>query len=317
MKIRIVKPVGRFLELWDKLAKIAPNACFWASPIWVSAIADAYNWRTFLFVSEVKNSPIILPSVRTKSTLIFGTYDSLPFGYGAVLSHEPIDETVMNELVESISKLPIASIIINLPPNHPVPKSTYLSNIYIRYTHVLNLDIEKEKIMNRFSSSCRWRIRRALRAGIKVKNVDTTSGIEILKKIYKGWLKIKQPENIYKDKLFDNIAKFPNSASQIYIAEHKGEEIACMLNFLWGNEVYNFITVDVRNRGIGGAVNLLYFHALNDSLERGKARFIFGESLGIKSLEKFKESFGAKKVPVYSVKVEGKGYKRAKMLIKF
>jgi len=315
MKVKIVKPVGRFLRLWGELVKSAPNACFWSTPIWVNAIADAYKWKPFLFVAEIKNSPIVIPSVRTKKTLVFGTYDSFPFGYGAVLAEKPLDENILGELFESISKLKIASLIINLPPGHPVLKSSDFLQIRRAFTHVLPLTFDKTDLLNRFSQTCRWRVKRAIKAGIEVKRVDVAGGIEILGEIYKSWAKMKRPENVYSDKLLENIGKFPDDIANFYVAEHNGVGVACILNFLWRNEVYNFMAVDIRQKSAAGAINLLHYQAVRDSIDIGATRYVFGESLGIKSLERFKESFGAQKAPVYSVKVEGRGYKKLKRVV--
>jgi len=313
MKVKIVEPKGKLLNVWDELSRSAAHTCFWSTPAWVNAISNAYGWRPVLFHAEHEGSPIVIPSVRTKRIAIFGSYISFPLGYGSILTGAELNEALLDELFDSISRLSITSLTLNLPPGHPAPeKSPENVRMEEKSTHILKLDFPAEDLPDVFSKDCRWAVRRAERAGLVCRALDVAGGIDVVHGLYERWIAVKRPESVYPKALFDAIVAFADDSVRLFAAELSGEPVAALLNFVHRGDVYNFIAVDLRTKGAAGAVNLLHFCAITDAISSGANRYIFGESMGIESLERFKESFGAKKTPVQSVKVEGRRYKRFK-----
>ncbi|HDH96728.1 MAG TPA: GNAT family N-acetyltransferase [Proteobacteria bacterium] len=313
MKARIVEPKGELLDIWTELSESALHACFWSTPAWVNALSSAYGWKPVLFYAEHKGSPVVVPSVRTRRVAVFGSYISFPLGYGSVLTEAELDRALLDGLVDAISRLPITSLTLNLPPDHPAPTA---SPKYVRLiektTHILMLDMSADEVASVFTPRCRWRVRRAERAGLVCRVLEPADGMEIVYKLYTGWAHMKRLERPYPGALFDAMRALPAGSVRLFVAELSGEPVAALVNFVHRGDVYNFLTADLRTKEASGAVNLLHFCAIRDAIRSGAKRYIFGESMGIESLARFKESFGAKRTPVQSVIVEGRKYERVK-----
>jgi len=315
MKVRVIEPRGDYAALWNELAAASEHSCFWATPLWVNAIASAYGWKPVLFVADAGEHRLLLPSVRVKTVLTFGSYISFPLGYGSVLSDVELDEDLLTDFFSSLSGLTVTSVVANLPPSHPVPRAGDCMSVERGYTHILHLATSVDDVVSGFSAKCRWRVRRAERAGLVCERPDAARGLEFLRGIYDRWVEFKRPERRYPSKLFEAIASFPEDVVRVFVASAHGTHVAALLNFVWKDEVYNFIAVDVRTEQARGAVNLLHYCAIRDAVEAGAKSYIFGESLGIRSLEAFKESFGAQRADVFSVVVEGRAYANLKRLL--
>lgn len=304
--MKIIEVVTR--EQWDSFLSKSKDTCFFHTYIWAKILEKAFDnykiaTRIFLFNDGIE---ILIPmmKINTDRYGLQKRYESMPFGtYGGFLtkSNTRISPRHICQIIDYFKSIKVKSINFN-----PNPISNFIMDINgiettIVYTHMLILEKGFNYIWEQYRHEQRNQIRKARKRGVKVYVKNDEEGFKDFYRIYevtaRRWGKDKPP---YPFKLFKNMSEMGESKIKLWLAEVSGNVIAGILNFYYGNQVFNWAAALMKEYGSYCPNNLLHNEAIFNACEEGYLYYNFGASGNLEGVRQFKEGFATEKID-YSI----------------
>ncbi len=178
------------------------------------------------------------------------------------------------------------------------------------YTHKLDLTLGYDALWTEsFSSACRNKCRKAMRAGIEVHRDAGQEAVDAYYILYaaaaRRWGYSEPP---YPRRLFEVL--LGSEAAELWLAHLEGRVIAGALMVRGSDDLTSFSTAYDREHAAYGAGNLVTSVAVKSACERGIAYHDMGASLGLRDVEVFKEAFGAGRHGFRNVELSSRTYRR-------
>lgn len=311
MKPQLIKAGSREYDLWEHLVNSCEWGSFWATPSWTNVLCRAYGFEPHPILVKTKAGPVIVPAVSLSRRYRFWrSLESMPLGgYGGFLTEGRLSPEVIDEVLSTLGKLRITGLKIHLPPEADSKDFTNALLTSEPPTHILTLPADEDELFERtYAPSFRNKVRQAMKWGVRCRVLPMSEAISLVKRIYRAWIIMKKPGNVYPDELFKALADIPPNMIRCYIAWINDFPAAATIFFQQKVNGYSFLTVDDPKFREMRPVNYLYHTIFVELIKEGIHFFDLGKSLSIKSLEGFKEALGGIKKPLWSLALYGNLY---------
>ena len=186
------------------------------------------------------------------------------------------------------------------------------------YTHKLDLRPGFDAVWtDSYSSECRNMVRKAERAEIDVRIEAGQDAVNAYYALYEAAaLRWGYDEPPYPRGLFE--ALLESDAAELWLARLGERVIAGALMVRGSEDLTSFSTAYDRDRAADAPGNLVASVAIKSACKRGIAYHDMGSSLGVRNVEKFKESFGARRCEFQNVELSSRpfrGVERVRRLV--
>jgi CelD/BcsL family acetyltransferase involved in cellulose biosynthesis len=300
VKVSVVDDVAP--EEWAELLSQDPRSTFFHTVEWGKCLENALpGWERFYIVGKqgrrlAAGLPVMRYTKRRVSALL-----SMPFGtYGGPLVGSTANLAAGGLLAERFfAEARGGSVayaeMVDLPSQIQPMAAPGIRQIEDE-TRVLNLSRGFDKIHRGFKPANRNKIRKAQKSGVVVRRGrrrdDYLRYHTLLLDCSKNW----GGRVRFDRRFFEVLAAIEGGSVQLWLAEHQGDVIAGLLNFMHGNNVMNWGAVMLRNARSLSPMNLLHAEAIRDAVNRGMTIYNFGSSAGFKGVDQFKMTFGTSRV---------------------
>lgn len=288
---------------WIAILKKCPTATIFATPSWIEIVNKTYGYKdvTKLFIFE-DGQKVLLPLMQTRNILgIFSQYLSVPFyNYGGLFSAREISEDRVSQIFNALKGLTTRSVI--LCP-HPLSRVKYPEKYKgDKYsTHILDLSVGFERIWKGYKDNDQARkARKARKEGITIKSGETLDDFRTYYEMYLDSAKRWGLSNPQPWALYENLYKFGGDMLKLWIAQLSDKTIAGIILGYFNKNVIYWGGSFYFNYGTYRPNNLLHIEAIKDACEKDYKIYDFLPSGGIRGVEKFKETFGVKKLDFYT-----------------
>jgi hypothetical protein len=282
---------------------------------WMRSITSGGNFRNIARRYKTPDGDAILPLAASNGVQMLASAASMPHGWGAggLISSVPITVKILQEVFDDLASTPFLRLTIR--PNAPqidlwdqaLPRSGWTR--VPRKTHILDLTGGINVVFKeRFESAKRNRIRKAQQADLVVEKGNSPEFVKQFYELYLLWsenrararglpvfavrrlAQLREP--FWK---FSVAACGMGQSLQVYVASHQGTPVAASVFLMRGRSaVYWRGASDAALRRTYPGNDLLQYEMIRDACEAGCLQYHMGESGGVRSLERFKEHFGAK-----------------------
>lgn len=296
-----VKPVS--VQDWWRFVENLPSYSFFQLPVWAQAWEEtypSYKIATKLFSFE-DGTEVLVPLVRISSRFGFEFYEALPGGgYGNPLWNRKPSERQMEQIVKHL--LTRRCLFVEI---HPYPLDwealRFLNNYGFQckevFNHVLKLD-KPEVLWENFTRQCRKNIGHAQRENLRLieggPNDLESSYYKMYQESAERW---GMPEKEMIPLIFlQNLIRIGGERVRLFFVEKEGEKIAGVIVVYGKRESFQLHSAFIYQYSNMHPNEFWQWELLKDSFERGYEIHNLGASVGLPGVQKFKESFGSKKV---------------------
>lgn len=301
-------------EEWLRLLRDDACASPFQSPTWMEGICLDRRYRDESMIYRFGTCSVavllaarsIAPGIHVASALPHG------MGAGGLLSDGKLTAEMVAEILQDIAGRGYASLLVRPNPLHGealdpcrVPGWTTRQLT----SHVLDLTGGFDFVTaKRFSSKRRGHVRKAYKAGLQLRSGNDPQFVTAFYELYLKWCEdkarrrgIPAPLARISGRRREPLAKFANAAQamgsklSIHLACLNDTPIAGAVLLMDGRSAVYWrgaSDLDV-SPGVCGN-DFIQDHMIRSACEAGCVHYHMGESGGVKSLEEFKESFGAK-----------------------
>ncbi|NHC24557.1 GNAT family N-acetyltransferase [Nocardioides sp. IC4_145] len=321
-RVHVQSPAPR--AVWSQVLAADPQSMVQQTPSWFAAVLQASGGTD---ASRLYTLPdgrrIVLPVVRR--TLLPGVAldGAFPgtYGPGGLIADgglRPSDvRTVLDDLRRS------SALSTRLRAGHASAAAWESAPVGVRHlpgrTHVLDLSGGfPEVLARRFAPSARRGIRKAERSGLEVQWTSGPGLVPAFYELYLRWTARRAEESGVSRVLAlalarrrEPLAKFTAVTSALgdgcrtWVASAGGEPVAAIITLAHGRHAAYWRGYS--HKPVAGPLraNLLLQHlAIQHACEAGRADYDLGESGEVRSLERFKESLGARSKPTVDLRIE-------------
>ncbi len=300
---------GRPPQEWAALCAQDPHATFFSGPRWMDALTRAYPaYRPgFLVAREGKAVAGVLPFVRLRKyglsqilSLPFGTHGGPILAADAPPGTAPALARAFGRRVRLPSVLRYEMMVYDPTPARRAALAPVFGRVFQEFrTHVVDLTPGFEEIWTRrYDKNTRNCVRVAERAEVTAGEERGPEAVDILYRFHleqsEGWPGIRP----HPREALAAVAGSLGEGARIYVARVQGEPVAAVLFLENEEEVHPWVSGASEESRPVRAFHYLLNRALRDACDRGRLRWNFGASGGNPGIEKFKESFGARPVPL-------------------
>jgi len=266
-------------DLWNNFVSADSHACVYHLWEWGDALYKTYNLRRrYLAVKEDQRIVGVLPTFYIRGLFFADKIVSLPFcEYGGPLLADYSDQSMakgvlmmlMKNVYEMGEKLKIDYIELRQPPTS---FSTFFSfagfEVLRRYvTFKVDLTVSESEIWRNLDGRTRRHVKKAMRIGTEVKDVDVDS----LKHYYALYLrtqkKLGSPPHSYA--FFRNVYEgfVPRGLLRMLLAVYEGKPIAGIMVFCFNGKLYWWNNVLDRKYASLDPTDLLLWHLIRWGVE--------------------------------------------------
>ena len=308
VEIFALKSTNNNKNLWNQYVLSDPNACIYHLWEWGEVISETYNHKKYYFVIKKDRDIIgIMPLIHIQSILFANKLVSLPFcEYGGPLIAAHLDPSITEHAIKTLSKKLITLTKISkidylelrqLPP--VLSRLTSLTDFTIcrkSLTFEIDLTQEEQVLWRNLEKRTRRAIKKALRVGVEVRDVDSSALAHYYTLYLKAQKRHGSPPHSYN--FFKNIyATFkPKEQLQMLLATYKRKPIAGRMLFCFNNKITCWNSILDRKYVSLNASNLLLWHIIRwgtknkfKILDLGRTR------IEDKGLYLFKRGWGGKR----------------------
>lgn len=297
-KIKYIENVP--VSKWDEIVRNSENSYFFHSPAWAKILEETYNYRIATRLYEIDGKEILIPMME-KQKYLFNYYNSMPMGYGGIVSLCDISSEALQKILKDMVSGRCLFFDISLPPlsdlsvQDPFIK---LIDSEWNYTHVLFLGNGFDSLWkDKFNRKNRNAIRNAEKSGVEILKGNSLEDFINYYKLYikssKKWGYKKPPHPL---RLYINMFKHGLPAVQLRLAVKDDIIIAGILNFYYGKNVFYWGSTILDKTEIYRPINLLLKDSIEHACNEGYKYYNFGASGNLDGVRRFKESFGAERV---------------------
>ena len=301
---------------WNALVGSDPAATFFARSEWVQLIASAAPGSSPLYLTARDGGTLVagLPAVG-RSRLGLTVIESLPFGtYGGLVSAPGCPAEAGEGLLELYGRMARRPRVAaaHLMDLRGIERDLTGFRVRDEGAQIVRLDRTFEEIWSGFKPSARNKIRKARKAGVRVRRASTEADFaayhSMLEELSGRW---RDPCAFDRD-FFLKLSRLPGENVQMWLAELDGEILGGDLDFVQNGWIINWGNVS-RHAALGYAPNnLLHAEAIERGIEEGCRVYDLGSSAGIRGVEAFKAAFGTERIPLRLLSAEKPWYRAAR-----
>lgn len=270
--------VTNSIDAYQSLLDRSSLGNFFQSPIFYGILREI-GWKPLVLTAMEENVCIGGALVYIPQRIRF----SKSFSPMAVVRMGPIVQNpealdvLLDSFEREIKKLGAikTDIIAPFPCHHQVfsRKDYVVQRKGGEYSVKINLNNSTEKLWSDIKKGCRKRIKKTLKMGTKVKDVESEEELKEFYKIYLGTSK-RRGFFPYPYRLFKELWKYSlkNKITQFLIAVHKRKIIAGKINIQYFGKVTSFISCSIKPSWNLNPNHLLMWSSITRSKEE-KAKF--------------------------------------------
>jgi hypothetical protein len=287
---------------WDALSAGDASSSFFQTRDWSDLVVRTLpSFSGAHLVCRAAGRAVACLPVLMRRRLLASSVESNVFGtYGGPISASDAPAEAESLLLNAFAELAASSGVSiaqitdrrgRIPP-HALPGFRRVPFV----VQVVRLDGSYDRLFAAFKPSARNKIRKAIKAGVKVRRAEGTEDFlayhRILEECSREWSVRPRPGPSF----FVELSKLDRSMVQMWLATHRGEIIAGDLNFALHGSVMNWGNVSTDAAKALAPNNLLHAHAIEQGVLEGRGTYDLGGSAGISGVRAFKASFGAEDV---------------------
>jgi len=276
----------------DALADRSPDATFYHTGAWLSALSSAYPRMVLrVLVAHEGGAPAAyLPYFEARRGFL-RTLWSLPFGtYGGPVGEKKAALELLRHFRSQFSRPGVVDVGC-IDYTHTMDPSGWDTTELD--THVVDIAQGFEHVwQERFDKPRRRRARRAEEHGVTVRRGSGRDDVARFLDVYRERLDDWKTGRGHPEALFHALVEQGGDRVRLYLAEHGGAVIGGHLNFYYKEEVIAWYGMTSSRAGDTQAGTLLYMVCMRDACEAGFRTYNLGASLGKQSLVEYKESLG-------------------------
>lgn len=246
--------------------------------------------------APIVGSSFVIPMVRRKrlSNITSSLY-GMPFlTTGGILQTAGANETPWGEINSALARLQTGTMTLVFPPGETDPRLDGF-NASTRSTHLLDLSKGWDKVWSGSTHRSRKAVRKGEKSGVEVRRDHTDSGLNALWAIAQENSEAWGANPLLSRAFLANAAARPES--RIFLAELNQRILCACLAFTYGREIFFWMGGRTRNDPLPGAYNQMICVALQEACEEQVERANLGSSMGVESIEWFKDSLGGIRTP--------------------
>jgi CelD/BcsL family acetyltransferase involved in cellulose biosynthesis len=290
---------------WDALCRDDPRATLFLHPRWMQALLRANPAYRPLYLLAEQNGETLgfVPVVRSKR-LGLDQVLSLPFGtHGGPLVRRGAGAEVVTALGQAFRELGTGLGVLRFEMTLFDPPAAWRRSLsgslgeFAREmdTHVIDL----QALDGRYRRSAERSLRASRTAGVRVGIETEASAYDALADMHAIQVKHWRGIEPYSRGVIGAVAETFGADARLYVARQDGQAVAaCLCLEHEGREIHPWISGALPSSRDSGAFHLIVDTALREAAKRGLAVWHFGGSGGEAGIAFFKESFGARRVPV-------------------
>lgn len=279
---------------WETYVNSHGSATNYHQYAWRNVIEGGFGHQCHYLTARGSDNEIVglLPLVFMKSR-IFGRFlVSQPFfNYGGLLcDRQEIGDALLAEAGMLQKELDASYVELR----HTTPWPADIPTKSHKVCMVLDLAADAETQWKGFNPKLRNQIRKAEKSGLSV----TSGGVELLDDFYQVFVRNMRDLGtpVYAKNFFRSVLTTFPDCSRIITVHHQGKPAASGIITWFRDTVEIPWASSIRDYNPLCPNNLLYWTALQYSLENGFKRFDFGRSTPGEGTYKFKEQWGARPI---------------------
>jgi hypothetical protein len=298
---RIEKTENVTREKWLSYCCKAQGVTFFHTPMWAELFTHHNPGRFRIAAKELEFSDgtkIMLPLVKKRYLLGLKTVvNSMPSStFGGFLSSETLSERNEHAAMAYLNRY--QDLIFRENPYAPVrfafPGGSGCND------PTLTIDLHKgyHAVWRRATAGHRNAVRNAVKSGVEVVEASGISDWMVYSSIYTSSIERWKRRNVYNGVFYDTrffllVATLKAPLRKLWLARIKGETIAGILCFYWGNHVVVWHGSGLSDFFSLHPNNLLYDRAIEHAVTAGFRWFDTNPSGNLKGVYKFKQYLGA------------------------
>jgi len=312
IKIEIAEPKDS--QKWNTLVKNNLDSTFYHLWEWSRILSLTYGYQSIhLQVKKGDTLLCVLPLIHVKSRIFGNRILSLPFcEHGGPITNLLIDSAIIRSAIKSIiksvnkigTKFKVDFIELRNPPLLSYTSETLHNNNFIKFqqyiTFKLNLTIALEKIWNKMSKNRKRAIKRAIKTGLIIDEVQTYKELKIYYELYlKTQVRHGSPPNSYSffKTIFDIL--YLKKMCKILIAKYQSRIVGGAIVFHYNDTIYWWNAVMDDNFRHINPTDLLLWEIIEWGAKNKFKFFDFGRTRHNTTIYRYKEAWGGQKIPLY------------------
>jgi hypothetical protein len=297
------KSVG--IQEWQQFVEGLPDYSFAQLPAFAQAYSEAYPnckiaTKKFSFDDGVE---VLVPLIEIAAQFGFRAYASLPRGfYGGFLWKKRPNQEQMKLILNCLLNKRTVGIAI-YPNPFQWKDLRFLENHGFKgketFTHILELGTDYEWVWkNRLDGKNRNQTRKALKSGV---TVTTASDISQIRTYYDLYVESAHRWDLRQRlmmplRFFETLFQLCGDRVKYYFAMYSGICIASVVIYCERRGCVYGGGAMLKEYGRYCPNNLLLNRVIEDACKKGYRYLDMGGSPGLPGVQRFKESFGAKKI---------------------
>jgi hypothetical protein len=311
-ELDVVTPVPT--DVWNKVLTADPRSLPFQTPAWMAGICAGGRYRDESRLYTMPTARIVVPLAGRRMLPGLAAAAALPhgMGVGGMLSDAPMTVETLRAVMSDLSRLPYISLLVRPNPLHGEVLGTAAFDGWRaipRTTHILDLSGGFDEVWNRrVGGEKRNKFRKSIKAGLELRHGNDEALLRAFYDIYMKWCGDRSRRNALPGALarwlgrrrepywkLAGAARAMGEGCRIYLACRDGRPVATAILLIAGaSAAYWRSASDTEASAAVAANDFLQHHMIRHACEAGCTNYYMGESGGVASLMKFKESYGAK-----------------------
>lgn len=295
---------------WQTAYDTAIDRHFFLSPLWARSMSNAFKMTPHAFLFQFPTQDVVLPCLATgRLRGLFFRLAGMPLeAYGGLLSNKPLDANLMEGIADSLGRdWMLHTLYMTLL--HSAVTANWGGHKIGTYTaEVLDLSGGYQEVWkHKFDKKQRESIRRAQRSGLELRKARSPEDLDSFYRLYSMTQNRLGSKSAKPKVLLERLLSGPEIMVELWMARKEDRDVAGIVVVNNGKDiVHAWLNGSNKDYWKYCPNNLLYAMAIEEACRRGFGKFDFMTSGQIKSLEHFKESFGAVPAPVTKYMLQGR-----------
>lgn len=308
-------------EEWGRLVREDSRASFFQTKDWSGLLARTVpGMRPSCLTGRINGELVCgLPLVRIGKGG-FSVLASMPYGtFGGPVLGRGAPPGAVRDLADAFARIAASPLVAAAHladfagrVHEPPPGFDVVGE----EAQVIQLAATAEETRASFKPAARNKIRKAEKAGVRVRRATTESDFLEYGRMLAGCSRRWGERCDFGPSFFRELALLDPNVVVMWLAEHEGRIIAGDLTFMLHDMSVHWGNVSVEGAKNLAPNNLLHLATIEEAHRAGLARVNLGASAGIQGVDDFKASFGAVRVPYRRYTMEKPWYRAAKRLLR-
>ncbi|MCA9424037.1 MAG: GNAT family N-acetyltransferase [Candidatus Omnitrophica bacterium] len=272
---------------------------FFQSAEWAETLIRHYP---FYHPEPIHSENYFLPLIRHKrwGWISDSLYGMPLMSTGGLLAADGDREEGWRRTLAILARKQVGTTVLSLPTaTGPVTPPDGFQSLE-ESTHLIDLRPGWDSVYSGFKKSCKEAIRRAGRLGVEVQREENPEGVEAHWSLITGEFEKWRPNPPITREFIKDLVNLPQA--RLYLALVEDRPVLSLLSFVYGGELFLWQSAKASIEFPPGTSNLLSSTLFREACEEGVQTVNYGTSLGNRSIEKYKESYGAVKTPYMILK---------------